>query len=139
MAPPEPRWEVRVEKGPYRPVMPHVILIEDDALVRKLLERRLQAAGLTVTALRDGRGSAEIIAAIPADLVLVDLGLPHVDGLSILERLRAQGIDIPILVLTAYELPHLSATVRGMGANGLVQKPYDLEDLVGRVLDLLAA
>jgi DNA-binding response OmpR family regulator len=119
--------------------MPHVILIEDDALVRKLLEKRLVLAGWQVTPLRDGRGAAEAVLAAGADLVLLDLGLPHVDGLSVVENLRHRGITIPILVLTAYELPHLLATVQGTGANDLVQKPYDPDALLERMERLLAA
>ncbi|MBK9146789.1 MAG: response regulator transcription factor [Flavobacteriales bacterium] len=119
--------------------MPHVLLIEDDALVRKLLEKRLQLAGWEVTALRDGSQLLERFAEHPADLILIDLGLPGADGLSLVEQLRAQGISAPILVLTAYELPHLHATVRGVGANDLVQKPYDQEELIERMRRLMAA
>lgn len=119
--------------------MPHVLLIEDDALVRKLLEKRLVLAGWEVTALRDGSELLARIAERSVDLVLVDLGLPGADGLTLVERLRQQGVAAPILVLTAYELPHLHATVRGVGANDLVQKPYDQEELVERMRRLMAA
>ena len=57
----------------------------------------------------------------------------------LVEQLRQQGITVPILVLTAYELPHLHATVRGVGANDLVQKPYDQEELIHRMRRLMAA
>lgn len=119
--------------------MYHVVLVEDDALVRKLLEKRLVAAGWRVTALRDGRDLVRCISEAPADLVLIDLGLPHVDGLTLVEELRGHGVGAPILVLTAYDLPHLHATVRGTGANGLVQKPYDQEELIERIAQLIAA
>jgi DNA-binding response OmpR family regulator len=119
--------------------MPHVLLIEDDALVRKLLEKRLQLAGWEVTALRDGSQLLDRMAERPADLVLIDLGLPGVDGLSLVEQLRVHGTTAPILVLTAYELPHLHATVRGVGANDLVQKPYDQEELLEKMRRMMAA
>lgn len=119
--------------------MPHVLLIEDDALVRKLLEKRLQQAGWQVSTLRDGRDALEHCRQLRPDLLLLDLGLPHVDGLSVVETLRDQGIDLPILVLTAYELPHLRATVQGTGANDLVHKPYDPDALLERMQALLAA
>jgi DNA-binding response OmpR family regulator len=119
--------------------MPHVILVEDDALVRKLLEKRLVLAGWEVSALRDGSHLLERITQHPADLILLDLGLPGADGLTLVEQLRACGINTPILVLTAYELPHLHATVRGTGANDLLQKPYDQEELIERMRRLLAA
>ncbi len=119
--------------------MPHVIIIEDDALVRKLLEKRLQAAGWEVTALRDGRDLAQGLEQRAADLILVDLGLPYMDGLSLVESLRAQGVSTPILVLTAYDMPHLFAAARSTGANDLVRKPYDPDVLVERIKQLLAA
>lgn len=119
--------------------MHHVILIEDDALVRKLLEKRLVAAGWRVTAMRDGRDLLHVVEADPPALIMLDLGLPHLDGLSLVEELRSQGIVTPVLVLTAYELPHLSATVRSTGADDLVQKPYDPEALIDRMQRLIAA
>jgi DNA-binding response OmpR family regulator len=119
--------------------MRHVVLVEDDALVRKLLEKRLVSAGWRVTSMRDGRGLCEFLMADIVDLILVDLGLPHIDGLALVEQIRAQGIDTPVMVLTAYDLPHLHATVRSTGANELVQKPYDPDELLLRMSRLLAA
>ena len=119
--------------------MPHVVLVEDDALVRKLLEKRLLNAGWQVSALRDGRGLLTLVAEQAPDLILIDLGLPHIDGLALVEELRATGIDTPVMVLTAYDLPHLHATVRSTGANELVQKPYDQEEPIHRMRRLLAA
>jgi len=119
--------------------MPHVVLVEDDALVRKLLEKRLLAAGWRVSALRDGRGLLAHVQQHPVDLILLDLGLPHIDGLALVENLRACGIDTPVMILTAYDLPHLHATVRSTGANELIQKPYDQEELLKRMHRLLAA
>lgn len=124
---------------PVQCAMHHVVLVEDDALVRTLLEKRLIAEGWQVTALRDGRGLCDLLRGHPADLLLIDLGLPHIDGLALVEDLRSHGIDTPVMVLTAYDLPHLQATVRSTGANELVQKPYDPEELLQRMARLLAA
>ncbi|HQW98663.1 MAG TPA: response regulator [Flavobacteriales bacterium] len=114
-------------------------MVEDDALVRKLLEKRLIVAGWRVSAFRDGRTLGAFLAADPADLILLDMGLPHIDGLSLVESIRAQGVETPVLILTAYDLPHLYATVRSTGANDLVQKPYDTEELIQRMARLVAA
>ena len=119
--------------------MPRVILVENDALVRKLLEKRLLAAGWQVLALRDGRELAQRIQETPPDLIVVDIGLLHIDGLTLVESLRASGITTPVMVLTAHDLPHLYATVRSTGANDLVQKPYDQEELIRRMARLVAA
>src|SRR4030095_12014195 len=99
--------------------MARVILIEDDPLVRTLLMRRLTAAGWGVIALRDGRDLDAIVGAQKGGLLVVDLGLPHMDGLALIDHLRGRAIDTPVLVITAHELPHLLDTVRSSGANDL--------------------
>jgi DNA-binding response OmpR family regulator len=119
--------------------MARVILVEDDPLVRTLLMRRLTTAGWGVIALRDGRDLDGVLEAQHVDLLVIDLGLPYMDGLALIEHLRGRGIDIPVLVITAHELPHLLDTVRGSGANDLLQKPFDQETLLSRMQRLLAA
>jgi DNA-binding response OmpR family regulator len=117
----------------------HVVLVEDDALVRTLMARRMEMADWRVTALRDGRGLEAIIASDPPSLLVVDLGLPYIDGLALVETLRASGIDIPVLVTSAFELPHLYHTVTRSGANDLLQKPFDQDDMIDRMRRLMAA
>ncbi|MBS1583021.1 MAG: response regulator transcription factor [Bacteroidetes bacterium] len=119
--------------------MPHVILVEDDALVRTLLGRRIEAAGWRLTALKDGRELDQVLAAEDADLLVMDLGLPYVDGLALVEGLRARDVRTPVLIISAYELPHLRATVQDSGADDLLQKPFDQEELIARMQLLLAA
>ncbi|MBP8824007.1 MAG: response regulator [Flavobacteriales bacterium] len=119
--------------------MPHVMIIEDDALARRSMAFRAMDAHWRVTTLADGRELERMLRDEPADLLLIDLGLPHVDGLALVEDLRAHGIDVPVLVITAHELPHLRETVLGMGANDLMQKPFDPDDLMYRMTRLLAA
>ncbi len=118
--------------------MPRVILIEDDALVRKLLEKRLVAAGHEVIALPDGRKLQEVLDRTQADMLLIDMGLPYGNGLTLVEKIRAQGIATPIMILTAYDLPRLSEMVRSIGANDLFLKPYDQEVLIARIDSMIA-
>lgn len=119
--------------------MPRVILIEDDALVRTLLMRRMLASGWSVTALRDGRDLEKIVSDEKPDLLVVDLGLPYVDGFALVEALRASGVRTPVLVISAYELPHLHETAKNSGADDLLQKPFDQDELIARMERLLAA
>jgi DNA-binding response OmpR family regulator len=119
--------------------MPRVILIEDDALVRTLLMRRMLEDGWDVTALRDGRELEKVIDMRQPDLLVVDLGLPYVDGFALVEALRARGVRTPVLVISAYELPHLHEAARNSGANDVLQKPFDQEELMERMGRLLAA
>lgn len=119
--------------------MARVILIEDDPLVRTLMMRRLTGAGWSVIALRDGRDLDAILTTERVDLLVVDLGLPYMDVLALIEQLRAKGIDTPVLAITGHDLPYLLDTVRGAGANDLLQKPFDQESLLERMSRLLAA
>lgn len=119
--------------------MPRAILIEDDALVRTLLMRRMLAAGWSVITLRDGRELDNVLAEQHADLLVVDLGLPYVDGFALVEGMRARGVTTPVLVISAYELPHLHESARSAGANDLLQKPFDQDELITRMNRLLAA
>lgn len=115
------------------------MLVEDDALVRTLIAHRMMDLNWRVTTLSDGRELERMLKDEPADLLLIDLGLPHMDGLSLVEDLRAKGITTPVLIITAYELPHLLATVKGSGANDLMLKPFDTDDLLDRMERLIAA
>lgn len=115
------------------------MIIEDDALMRRLIAFSAMDRQWRVTTLADGRQLCQMLQDEPADLLLIDLGLPHVDGLSLLEDLRAKGNTIPVLVITAHELPHLHETVKSAGANGLLQKPLDVDDLLQQMDRLLAA
>lgn len=119
--------------------MRHVMIIEDDAVIRKMIAYQAMDSQWRVTTLCDGRDLDRLLQDEPADLLLVDLGLPHVDGLSLVEGLRARGNQIPVLVITAHELPHLRDTVTGAGANDLLQKPLDPDELMHRMQRLLAA
>jgi two-component system OmpR family response regulator len=119
--------------------MARVLLIEDDALIRTLMMRRLTGAGWNVIALRDGRDMDAILASEKVDLLVIDLGLPYIDGFALIEHLRARGINTPVLALTGHDLPHMRDTVIGAGANELIQKPFDQDELLRRMNALLAA
>lgn len=119
--------------------MPHVMLVEDDALVRTLIAHHAMNARWRVTTLKDGRELERMMQDEPVDLLLIDLGLPHVDGLALVEGLRAKGYTTPVIVITAYELPQLRDTVADAGANELMQKPFDPDELLVRMQRLLAA
>jgi DNA-binding response OmpR family regulator len=119
--------------------MARVILIEDDALVRTLLMRRMLAAGWSVIAMKDGRDLENVLNMQPVDLLVVDLGLPYIDGFALVEGMRARGVSTPVLVISAHERPHLHESAISAGANDLLQKPFDQEDLIDRMNRLLAA
>jgi two-component system, OmpR family, response regulator PhoP len=78
-----------------------LLLIEDDAALRLTLARQLEADGYRVDQARDGEEGLFLAREYPVDLVIVDLGLPKLNGLTIVQRLRRDGSALPILILTA--------------------------------------
>jgi len=111
-----------------------VLVVDDDPAIRRALERALSAEGYGVALAEDGEQALERVAFEPEpDLVLLDLGLPDIDGVKIVERLRADGNETPILVLTARQA--LTDRVAGLdaGADDYLAKPFELDELLARV------
>ncbi|HZZ34245.1 MAG TPA: response regulator [Caulobacteraceae bacterium] len=119
-----------------RPVM----VVEDDPTIGELLTLRLDLAGYRPTWVRDGAQALERINEVKPDLIVLDLGLPKVDGFQVLEALRAEPLwrDLPIIVLTAR---HNSEDVRkalSLGASDYMAKPFDAKRLQQRIERQLA-
>jgi two-component system response regulator MprA len=111
-----------------------VLVVDDDPAIRRALERALSAEGYGVALAEDGEQALERVAFEPEpDVILLDLGLPDVDGVKIVEQLRADGNEIPILVLTARQA--LTDRVAGLdaGADDYLAKPFELDELLARV------
>jgi len=113
-----------------------ILLVEDDLRIGAELSNALQIAGFGVDLARD-LASARQPREHGADLILLDLGLPDGDGLDLCRELRANGSEIPILMLTARDAPQ--ARVEGLeaGADDYVIKPFHLPELLARVRGLL--
>ena len=114
-----------------------VLLAEDDRATRESLARALELEGYRVRAVADGSGVLDALDAEPADVLLLDLMMPHVGGLTVCRRLRARGDRTPILVVTART--EVSDRVAGLdaGADDYLPKPFALEELFARVRALL--
>jgi len=81
--------------------MTRVLVVDDDVTVREVVVTYLRAAGHQVDEIADGEGALALLRDHPADLVVLDLMLPGIDGLEVCERLRARGDDLPVIMLTA--------------------------------------
>ncbi len=115
----------------------HVLVVDDDTNITKLLRRSLLYEGYEVTVAQDGRaGLAAVLARIP-NVIILDVMLPAVDGMEVCRRLRAEGSDVPILMLTGKDA--VSDRVAGLetGADDYLVKPFALEELLARVKALL--
>ncbi len=114
-----------------------VLVVEDDPAVRSSLVRSLTFEGYEVVTAADGEAGLAAVARDRPDVVVLDLGLPRVDGLEVCRRLRARGDDVPILVLTARGT--LGDRVVGLdaGADDYLPKPFALEELLARLRALV--
>ena len=114
-----------------------VLVVEDEPALAAQLAAALTEAGYAVQTAADG-ARADLLASTEAfDAIVLDLGLPHFDGLTLLQRWRAAGLDVPVLVLTARS--SWSETVRGIdgGADDYMGKPFRIEEVLARVRALL--
>ena len=114
-----------------------LLLIEDDAVLRLGLKRQLEADGYRVDQAADGEDGLFQAREYPVDLAIVDLGLPKVNGLTVVQTLREQGRTLPILILTARG--SWQDKVRGLesGADDYLVKPFEYPELAACVKALL--
>jgi two-component system OmpR family response regulator/two-component system response regulator QseB len=114
-----------------------VLLVEDDALLGDGLRAGLRQAGFEIDWVRDGADAAHAAATESFAAIVLDLGLPNMDGLAVLRRLRARGSKTPILILTARDAVHDRVTGLDAGADDYVVKPVDLAELAARLRALV--
>ncbi len=115
----------------------NILVVEDDAAVRGSLDRALRLEGYSVEAAPNATVAFEVMAETRPDLIVLDLGLPDLDGLSVCRRLRSAGDDTPVLMLTARDA--IDDRVQGLdaGADDYLVKPFALAELLARLRALL--
>lgn len=114
-----------------------LLLIEDDAPLRLTLALRLEADGYRVDQAADGEDGLFQAREYPVDLAIVDLGLPKLNGLTVVQRLRADGKTMPILILTARGSWQDKVVGLEAGADDYLVKPFEYPELAARVKALL--
>jgi len=114
-----------------------ILIAEDDRAAREALVRALELESYVVDAVNDGAQALAAVAEEQPDLLLLDVMMPVIDGLAVCRRLRADGLTLPILILTART--ETSDRVVGLdaGADDYLPKPYNLEELLARMRALL--
>ncbi len=115
----------------------NVLVVEDDALLAAGLQSALSRADYRVRHAGDGRSAQAALAAYEIDLVILDLGLPDMDGLEVLRSLRARKLPVPVLVLTARDGVEQQVAALDAGADDYMEKPFDLREFQARVRALL--
>ena len=115
----------------------HVLVIEDEPQMRSMLTDNLEFEGYRVTAVASGEEALQVVSSRHFALLLVDVMLPGISGFDVCQQLRARGIHVPIVVLTART--HEQDRVRGLdlGADDYVSKPFSVSELLARVRALV--
>ena len=114
-----------------------LLVVEDDTVLRESLVEHLRAAGFAVDATDTGEEGLYYGTEFPADVAIIDLGLPGMSGMELIRQLRDKGISVPILILTARD--RWQDKVEGLeaGADDYVVKPFHMEELMARLNALL--
>ncbi|MFI1988806.1 response regulator transcription factor [Actinoplanes sp. NPDC020271] len=117
--------------------MQRLLVVDDEATVRELLSEALRFAGFAVTSAATGAEAVAAAVREPPDLVLLDVMLPGMDGFEVLRRLRAAGVRVPVLFLSAKDAPDDKITGLTAGGDDYVTKPFHLRELIARIKAVL--
>ncbi len=113
--------------------MNRILIAEDEERIASFVEKGLRSNGFTTTVVRDGPSAYQRAISGEFDLVVLDIGLPDMDGFTVLRRLRRASCTIPVVILTARD--SVADTVAGLegGADDYVPKPFRFEELLARI------
>lgn len=113
--------------------MTRILIAEDESRIATFLERGLTAQGFATTKVADGASAHDYASSGSFDLLLLDIGLPVMDGFAVLRRLREEGNGIPVIVLTARSSVTDTVAALDGGADDYLAKPFRFEELMARI------
>lgn len=116
-----------------------ILVVDDEAPMRRILEIILQGMGHTVRVAADGQEAFELLQASPADLVITDLRMPRMDGLTLLQQMREEGMDAPVILITAYGSVETAVEAMKYGASDFIIRPFENQVVEVAVQRALAA
>ncbi|BDH76527.1 DNA-binding response regulator [Actinomyces naeslundii] len=113
--------------------MSSILIVEDEPRIVAFLTKGLKAAGFTTHTTTAGREAVELALQTSFDLIILDVGLPDIDGFEVLQQLRGQGVTAPVIMLTARS--SVADRVAGLegGADDYMPKPFSFEELLARI------
>jgi len=109
-----------------------VLVVDDDAQILRALRTSLRAHGYDVVVASDGESALEAAAAQATDVVVLDLGLPDIDGLEVIRRLRA-WTEVPVIILSVRDTQEEKVGALDLGADDYITKPFGIEELLARM------
>jgi two-component system copper resistance phosphate regulon response regulator CusR len=110
-----------------------ILVIEDEPRILDFVSRGLQAEGFSVLGARDGQEGLRLAGAVDCDLVILDLLLPRLDGLSVLRTLEAKQPDVPVVIVSARTDLRTKLNGFGLGARDYLTKPFSFDELLARI------
>ena len=114
--------------GPLR-----VLIVDDEPPILRFLRASLQSQGYIVSTAPDARTALDMVQRHTADLVVLDLGLPDMDGLDVVRQIRAGGENVPIIILSSRDNESAKVTAFDLGADDYVTKPFGIDELLARI------
>ena len=123
--------------------MTRVLVADDSETILLLLRTRLEMEGYDVMTAGDGQEVVDSLASgensgQEPDLILLDAMMPRKSGIDVLRELRQQGVETPILIVSAHREEEALGEAEGLGADGCIAKPIDFDELLGRIAELTA-
>jgi two-component system KDP operon response regulator KdpE len=110
-----------------------VLVVDDEPAIRRFLRTSLTAQGYLITEAENGMAALEGLRRGPIDILVLDLGLPDINGLDIIERVRGQGSTLPIIVLSSRTDETGKVKALDLGADDYVTKPFGIDELLARI------
>ena len=120
-----------------KPTQAQLVVVDDEPSIRDLLVASLHFAGFAVETAASGSEAIQVIERIQPDLIVLDVMLPDIDGFTVTSRIRQEGIDAPVLFLTARDDTQDKVMGLTVGGDDYVTKPFSLEEVVARIKAIL--
>lgn len=111
----------------------HVLVVDDEPAIRRFLRTNLTAQGFDVLEAADAQGTLAQMAQHTVDVLVLDLGLPDMDGIDVIRRLRETGSSVPIIVLSSRSDETAKVRALDLGADDYVTKPFGMEEMIARL------